>query len=303
MNTIARVQNECPSPNLAVIIPSANPENLYHCLKALQQHEPYLGAITVWSGMRCPYCRSVRIENYLARMCCVACRAGLDDDPLKREGFSVKSFPGLGFLPTVVIPAHMPFVFAQAVNAGIKHANALGEPEGYIILNDDAILKTPGGFTSMYWQQKMNPQYGIVGAVTNIVGNKNQNPQRSPGLRYEPRMVCFIAVYIPRAAMEALAEYDLVHGSAGKADAGMLDEQFTDYGMEDDDYCERMRRAGLKVGIFDGCYVDHGVLKSHFAESEHRRDFKPNLRRYIQKWGVDNRGKGREESEWADLFD
>ena len=83
----------------------------------------------------------------------------------------------------------------------------------------------------------------------------------------------------------------------------MLDERFVDYGMDDDDYSLRVRNAGLKIGIFDGCFVDHGSLKSSYRGGPAAGgDFRPNLRRFIEKWGVDNRGKTREQSEWAHLW-
>src|ERR1700693_4765766 len=46
---------------------------------------------------------------------------------------------------------------------------------------------------------------------------------------------------------------------------GLLDERYClDYGVEDLDYCEACRRAGLKVGVFDHCYVDRRSLASSF---------------------------------------
>jgi hypothetical protein len=165
-----------------------------------------------------------------------------------------------------------PFVFARNVNNGIT---ANPDAEGYIILNDDAILKTPGGFSVLQQAAKDHPEYGIIAATTNNVGNLNQRPQ-GIGLREDPRMVCFVCVYFPRTTIETV---------------GLLDERFVGYGMDDDDYCLRVRNAGLKIGIHDGCFVDHGSLKSSYrGDPGKTADFRPNLELFKQKWGVDNWG-------------
>ena len=138
-----------------------------------------------------------------------------------------------------------PFIFARNANIGIRLA---GENDDVVLLNDDALLQTFGGLSIMQQAAKDYPQYGIIGATCNNVGNRNQNPQ-GVGLRTDPRMVCFVCVLIPRKTLDAV---------------GLLDEVFKAYGFEDDDYCLRVRRAGFLVGIHDGCYCDHESLKSSF---------------------------------------
>lgn len=59
----------------------------------------------------------------------------------------------------------------------------------------------------------------------------------------------------------------------------------------------------LKLGIHDGCFVDHKSLKSSFRDDPKASgDFKPNLRLFIQKWGVDNWGKSKDSSDFGHLF-
>jgi GT2 family glycosyltransferase len=175
-------------------------------------------------------------------------------------------------MPALCTRGAKPFIFARNVNIGIK---ACPDADGYVILNDDAILQTPGGFSLLAQAAKDNPEYGIIAATTNNVGNPNQQP-RGVGLREELRMVCFVAVYIPRTTIEKV---------------GLLDERFVGYGMDDDDYSLRVRNAGLKIGIHDGCYVDHGSLKSTYrGDPTAPADFRPNLELFKQKWGHDNFG-------------
>ena len=253
--------------SFAVVIPSRNAANLKACYAAIQRHEPIVaahGSGRIWV-----------VDDF----------AGLDL---------------FDFCACNLISHHFgehPFIFARNVNIGIQAAfgyrfgkqqhpdgnwvtwgySDLGNTcDGVILLNDDALLETPGGFTAMAAVAHDHPEYGLIAATTNVTGNLNQLP-KGIGLREDPRQVCFICVYIPRTTREKV---------------GLLDERFVDYGCEDDDYCLRVRKAGLKLGIFDGCFVDHGSLTSSFRGGPRAGgDFHPNLKRFIAKWGHDNFGR------------
>lgn len=189
--------------------------------------------------------------------------------------------------PFVVIKGEKPFVFARNVNIGIEAAGK----DDVIILNDDAILKSPLGFTAMQNVSQSFLDHGLIASTCNNVGNMNQLPTKRANkfeTRAEPRTLCFVCVLIPRRTIDAV---------------GLLDERFVDYGLDDDDYCLRVRNAFLKLGIFDGCFVDHGSLNSSYRGAGGAGgDFKPNLRRFIEKWGHDNWGQPRETSQWPELF-
>jgi GT2 family glycosyltransferase len=160
-----------------------------------------------------------------------------------------------------------PFVFARNVNIGIQAAAG-----DVLLLNDDALLKTPGGFSAMQRTAAARPEYGLIAATCNNVGNRRQWPQNKLGVRDEPRMVCFVCVFIPRQTLD---------------EVGLLDERFVGYGCDDDDYCLRVRNAGLKIGIFDGCFVDHSTLKSTFrGRALSAGNYQPNLKLFAEKWGA-----------------
>lgn len=164
-----------------------------------------------------------------------------------------------------------PFVYAQNCNKGIRTALCSPICDGVVLLNDDALLTTSGGFSTLAQAAKDHPEYGLIAATCNNVGNRNQW-NRGIGLREDPRMVCFVAVYIPRTTIERV---------------GLLDERYVAYGFEDDDYCLSVRRAGLKIGIHDGCYVDHGSLKSTFrGDPKARVNLQDGREIFIKKWGA-----------------
>jgi glycosyltransferase involved in cell wall biosynthesis len=247
--------------SLSVIIPSRTASNLIPCVESVRKHEPNARVIVVDDGLDLSAADAAAPVHGHCWLCSM--------DPAQR------------------IPGVKPFVYARNVNLGINRTRGVVDvrrmrdpgprytagpfEDDVVLLNDDALLKTPGGFSLLQRAAEENPEYGVIAATCNNVGNRNQCPQ-GIGLRADPRIVCFIAVLIPRRTI------DLV---------GLLDERFVGYGFEDDDYCLRVRRAGLKIGIHDGCYVDHGSLKSTFRGNPAApADLSLGMKIFINKWGV-----------------
>jgi GT2 family glycosyltransferase len=141
--------------------------------------------------------------------------------------------------PLTAITGEKPFVFARNANIGFR---AAGE-EDVILLNDDALLLNDFGFTGLSRVAASHPDFGVISSsVSGIVCNPRQHPYVKGLFQEEPEMIAFICVYIPRKAYQAV---------------GPLDERFTGYGYDDNDYCERVKSAGFRLGIWHGCLVDH----------------------------------------------
>lgn len=240
---------------ISVIIPSKTISNLIPCTEAILEHER----------------AALLPENIIV----------VDD----AEGPEIAGFcEDIGFKH---VRGEKPFIFARNVNIGIRAALSDTTCDGVIILNDDALLQSPNGFIAMTQACEDYPEFGLIGATCNNVGNPNQH-RRGIGLRSEPRMCCFIAVYIPRSTIERV---------------GLMDERYTKYGLDDDDYSFEVRKADLKIGVHDDCFVDHGTLKSSFrGEGGAGGDFRPNMKTFIEKWGHDNWGQPKETSQFAELF-
>ena len=220
--------------SLAVVIPSRNAANLEKCVEAKLAMEPGqpIRLIVVDDGLRSiPQC----------------CKGG------------------------TVIGGIRPFVFARNCNLGIKEALRDPNCDGVILLNDDALLRSPGGFSLLARAAAQNPEYGVIGAVTNVTGQPLQF-RRDIGLRQVPH-IAYVCVYIPRTTLERV---------------GLLDERYAiDYGCDDRDHCEAVNRAGLKVGVHDGAFVDHGSLVSTFrGDPATPKSFDRNYALFKQKWGI-----------------
>lgn len=193
---------------LSVIIPSKTTANLKACINAVRECEKD--------------CQIIVID----------------------DGLDLSFLPRPDWMPCDFVKGEKPFVFARNCNIGIRLA---GEDD-VVLLNDDALLTTKGGFSLLQREAEVHKEYGCIGAVTNVTGQILQRPQKI-GLR-PVHHIAFVCVLIPRRTLNTV---------------GLLDERYCiDYGVEDRDYCEMVRLAEMKVGVHDGCYVDHSKLVSSF---------------------------------------
>jgi GT2 family glycosyltransferase len=215
-----------------VVIPSARAANLVPCVRALMAYDP---------------------EITPQRIIVV-------DDGARAEAES--ELPPVTWLSGI-----KPFVFARNANLGLAAAGS-----DAVLLNDDAQLITPYGFTLLGGLLQAHPELGICSAaIRGLVGNANQLAVGRTELRLEARSLAFVCVYIPRSTFERV---------------GLLDERFVGYGFEDNDYSWRVRAIGLSLGIWDGCAVDHsGDLPSTFrSRSDCQALMRQNEQIFHTKW-------------------
>lgn len=199
--------------DLAVIILSKTASNLGPCLEAVRKHENSCDIFIVDDG--------------------------IDFAEIEKNPDWDKAADG-----AEIIEGIKPFNFARNCNIGIHAAGN----SNVVLLNDDALLTTPHGFRLLQKASEEHPEYGCIGATTNVTGQILQRPQ-DIGLR-SVHHIAFICVLIPRRTIDKI---------------GLLDERYClDYGVEDRDYCETITRAGMKVGVHDGCFVDHSKLRSSY---------------------------------------
>ncbi len=180
-------------------------------------------------------------------------------------------------IPLLEIPGVKPFIFSRNINLGINAAGA----DDVILLNDDALLETPDGFAALQRASYEHPECGLMSAATNG-GNVNQRRQVGNGVRYGHPMVAFVCVFIPRTTLTKVGLLDERFGLKADANTGPRG-----YGCDDDDYCWRIERhVGMKLGIYDGCYVDHRSLVSTFRGDPKRpADVLIHEQLFLKKWG------------------
>ncbi len=266
---------------LSVVIPSRNASNLSACVSAIWENEPDRSGR---SGLRI-----IIVDD------------GLDHSALHY---------GFGTHDPVCLPGVRPFIFARACNQGILAAGR----DDVIVLNDDAILETPRGFTLLRDQWHRHPEYGVIGPVIPGCGNIAQRPRidflyhhredlhaailaghmplpDGPEMRDAPKMVIFACAFIPRQTIDRVGLLDERFG----VNAGGLLDLFgpRGYGCEDGDYCRRVRAKGLKIGVYEPVRVLHGESQtglSHTFRINHdakryAEDSHVHERMFESKWG------------------
>lgn len=177
--------------------------------------------------------------------------------------------------------------FAAACNQGLAAA-AAREPELLVILNNDLVV-TPGWTTTLRAHLRQDPRIGLIGPVTNNIGNearidtayvdvadmpKEQRARTAAaaGRRFDIPVLAFFCVAMP------LDVYRQVGG---------LDENFGTGFFEDDDYCQRVRRLGRRLVCAEDVFVHH-ELSASFAridQGERKALFERNRAYYESKWG------------------
>jgi GT2 family glycosyltransferase len=226
----------------SVVVPSKTVSNLRACVGAIRKHEPDLLPANI---------------------------IVVDDATVDQDGEGEPMLEACKELSVTWLRGKKPFVYAANCNLGMK----VHQDHDIILLNDDALLQSPKGFSILEQAANEHPEYGIIGVTTNVTGQRLQFRLPRPiGLRTVPH-IAFVGVYIPRRTVEKV---------------GYLDERYClDYGVEDRDYCEAVTRAGLKIGVHDHCYVDHGSLVSSFrGDPKTPASFQKNQALFNEKWGV-----------------
>jgi GT2 family glycosyltransferase len=174
---------------------------------------------------------------------------------------------GIEWSDGLTVPGQKPFIFARNCNLGIMAAG----DDDVVLLNDDAMLETSEGFSALKKYADNYPEYGMIAPATNVTGAVAQMRQ-GIGLR-EVSHIAFVCVYVPRRTLNTV---------------GLLDERFATYGWEDNDMCRRVKRAGLKIGVYDFCFVDHSSLKSTFRGLPNSAgDIEAGRKIFRDKWGDD----------------
>lgn len=189
--------------------------------------------------------------------------------------------------------------FAAGCNQGL----ALARGGLLVLLNSDTIV-APEWLARLGAHAEEEPEIGLVGAVTNRIGNEAEVAvgydtyggflreaaglaSERAGERFEIPMPAMFCLALRRDAFERL---------------GPLDEGFGLGLLEDDDYAERAHRAGYRLVCAEDVLVHHfgeGSLGRLFGERDeaHTELLAANRRRFERKWGRPWRPYGRRHSE------
>ena len=189
--------------------------------------------------------------------------------------------------------------FAAGNNQGLAAASG----DYLVILNNDTVV-TRGWAQRMVNHFRNAPEIGILGPLTNNIGNEarvdthyteldamHQEAEKiirpNLGNWFELNTVAFFCAMVPRSTYER---------------CGALCE---DYGIgffEDDDYCRRVQAAGLAVGCAEDVFVHHHLSASFnkLGQERKRALFEVNRAIYEAKWGSWTPHRYRERRDTTD---
>jgi GT2 family glycosyltransferase len=190
------------------------------------------------------------------------------------------------------IGVYGPFVFSHSVNIGLAF---LQEKDAFL-MNDDVTIVEPNSIRQCAVLACAFPNIGMLAPIVDGgVGNPYQDANMTkdlwppdkwhldlPGRTSASLAVCFVAVYLKRKMIE---------------EVGLMDETFTGYGYDDNDYNIRARRKGWRTTITRLVRVKHGSGGAEFKQGEnwnvtYQRENRPsNIEIFRRKYG---NGKGQQ---------
>ncbi len=183
-------------------------------------------------------------------------------------------------------------VILNAENRGFAAANnqALREAQGefIVLLNNDTVV-TRGWLSGLIRHLRSHPDFGLVGPVSNWIGNEAQVQVGYCSLEDMPLWAQnYVKDHdgeffdIPVAALFCAAmrreTFTLV---------GELDERFGLGMFEDDDYAIRVRDVGLRVVCVEDVFVHHHGKASfkNMPPAQYQELFEKNRALFEAKWG------------------
>lgn len=174
--------------------------------------------------------------------------------------------------------------FGQGNNVGLEKATG----DYIIVLNNDTVI-TPGWIERLVYHAKQ-PDVGLVGPVTNAIGNEARirirydiddkedvyetvasYTYRHWGNVLNLKMIAAFCWIIRRDVYKKIGGFDPLYGKAF---------------FEDDDYCMRVRQANLQIVCAEDVFIHHygSVTVNSLKHLEQNELFQLNKKKFEEKW-------------------
>lgn len=175
--------------------------------------------------------------------------------------------------------------FAAGNNLGLAAASG----DYLVILNNDTVV-TAGWIKGLIRHLQDHKEIGIIGPITNNIGNEAKVGTRYERLEDMPAE----AAQMTRARMgewfeiNTLAFFCVMFPRSTYEQIGGLCEEYGLGFFEDDDYCRRVQRHGMRAACAEDVFVHHHLSASFNTLGARKKQalFEKNRAIYESKWGA-----------------
>ena len=176
--------------------------------------------------------------------------------------------------------------FAGGNNIGLKNATG----DYFILLNNDTIV-TRGWITNFLKHFDTNPNLGLLGPVTNSIGNEAMIKAEYESL---DKMEEFAYSYTTKVIgqlyrdISTLAMFCIVIPKNTFEAIGFLDENYKVGMFEDDDYSMAAKEAGFDLACAEDVFIHHfgSVSFKKLEDTKYKEIFEGNKKYYEDKWRI-----------------
>ena len=176
--------------------------------------------------------------------------------------------------------------FAKGNNLGIRSATGK-----YIMLLNNDTAVSPGAISAMTRHLKNNQDIGVVGALTNNIGNEARvdvNYADMKQMRNIARSITtgYRDVSTPINVVAYFAAMFRQKDLCGQF--GLLSEEYGRGMFEDDDHCETIKQGGYRCVLAEDAFVHHHLSATFSKINSKERDelFEKNKTTFESKWGA-----------------
>ncbi|MGR4973774.1 glycosyltransferase [Pseudomonas sp. LARHCG127] len=174
--------------------------------------------------------------------------------------------------------------FAAGNNLGLAAASG----DYLVILNNDTVV-TAGWIKGLIRHLQDHKEIGIIGPITNNIGNEAKVSTRYERIEDMPAE----AAQMTRARMgewfeiNTLAFFCVMFPRSTYEQIGGLCEEYGLGFFEDDDYCRRIQRRGMRAACAEDVFVHHHLSASFNTLGARKKQalFEKNRAIYESKWG------------------
>ncbi|MDO7898334.1 glycosyltransferase [Pseudomonas citrulli] len=174
--------------------------------------------------------------------------------------------------------------FAAANNQGLRAADG----DILLLLNNDTVV--PRGWLDPLVRHLRDPDVGLVGPVTNAVGNEAKVQASYTDMRHMQRFADdYTATHAGQCFdIAMLAMFCVALRRDVLEDVGFLDEAFGIGMFEDDDYSRRVQEKGYRTVCAEDAFIHHygqASFRKLIASGEYQALWDKNQAYFESKWG------------------